>query len=164
MGATHFLTKTLPKVTAEMALSVLAYTGVISSSVMGWNNRTANQLDRMWFLARLTANGPKDATTMAGTKPTGCRDILRLGRNDRRHRSSNEREMPYRRAVAATWRGACKLSTTILSFSSSDQRPMTTNPPARPSAMPQDESVFRSVPSSSPHTRIWVSAVMVEYS
>src|SRR6516165_9733899 len=30
--------------------------------------------------------------------------------------------MPYRRAVAATWRGACKLSRTILSFSSSDQR------------------------------------------
>jgi hypothetical protein len=30
--------------------------------------------------------------------------------------------MPYRRAVAATWRGDCKLSTTILSFSSSDQR------------------------------------------
>ena len=25
MGATHFLTKTLPKVTSEMALSVLAY-------------------------------------------------------------------------------------------------------------------------------------------
>ena len=25
MGATHFLTKTLPKVAAEMALSVLAY-------------------------------------------------------------------------------------------------------------------------------------------
>jgi hypothetical protein len=30
--------------------------------------------------------------------------------------------MPYRRAVAATWRGACKLSSTILSFSPSDQR------------------------------------------
>src|SRR5437660_11869217 len=30
--------------------------------------------------------------------------------------------MPYRRAVAATWRGASKLSRTILSFSSSDQR------------------------------------------
>jgi len=30
--------------------------------------------------------------------------------------------MPYRRAVAATWRGACKLSRTSLSFSSSDQR------------------------------------------
>ena len=30
--------------------------------------------------------------------------------------------MPYRRAVAATWRGACKLSRTILSFSPSDQR------------------------------------------
>jgi hypothetical protein len=29
---------------------------------------------------------------------------------------------PYRRAVAATRRGACKLSGTILSFSSSDQR------------------------------------------
>ena len=43
-------------------------------------------------------------------------------RGDRRHRSSNERETPYRRAVAATWRGACKLSRTILSFSSSDQR------------------------------------------
>ena len=25
MGATHFLTKTLPKVAAEMALSILAY-------------------------------------------------------------------------------------------------------------------------------------------
>jgi hypothetical protein len=34
---------------------------------------------------------------------------------------SNERETPYRRAVAATWRGACKLTRTILSFSSSDQ-------------------------------------------
>jgi hypothetical protein len=34
MGATHFLTKTLPKVTAEMALSVLAYnlTRVMKSS------------------------------------------------------------------------------------------------------------------------------------
>src|SRR5438552_1210740 len=30
--------------------------------------------------------------------------------------------MPYRRAVAATWRGACMLSRTILSFSSSHQR------------------------------------------
>jgi len=28
---------------------------------------------------------------------------------------------PYRCAVAPTWRGACKLSRTILSFSSSDQ-------------------------------------------
>jgi len=27
------------------------------------------------------------------------------GRDARRHRSSNERETPYRRAVAATWRG-----------------------------------------------------------
>src|SRR6478672_9142574 len=49
-------------------------------------------------------------------------DCFGSGRNDRRHRSSNERETPYRRAVAATWRGASKLSRTIFSFSSSDQR------------------------------------------
>src|SRR3974390_731317 len=30
--------------------------------------------------------------------------------------------MPYRRALAATWRGPCKLSRTILSFSPSAQR------------------------------------------
>jgi hypothetical protein len=38
------------------------------------------------------------------------------------HRISSEREMPYRRALAEICRGACKLSRTILSFSSSDQR------------------------------------------
>ena len=37
--------------------------------------------------------------------------ILRLGAKRRRHRNSNEREMPYRRAVAATRRR--KLSTVI---------------------------------------------------
>src|ERR1700684_1602580 len=65
--------------------------------------------------------GPDSATTIAGTKP-GWAASFGSGRNDRRQRSSNEREMPYRRAVAAIWRGACKLSRTILSFSSSDQR------------------------------------------
>jgi len=49
-------------------------------------------------------------------------EAFRSARNERRHCSSCEREMPYRRAVAETWRGACKLSSTILSFSSSDQR------------------------------------------
>lgn len=66
--------------------------------------------------------GAAAALTVAGTKPTcpvgeSCGSM----RNSRRHRSSNECETPYR-AVTATWRGACKLSKTILSFSSSDQR------------------------------------------
>src|SRR5207244_7841985 len=65
---------------------------------------------------------PDSATTIGGTKPARWAASFGSGRNDRRHRSSNERETPYRRAVAATWRGACKLSRTILSFSSSDQR------------------------------------------
>ena len=55
------------------------------------------------------------------------------GRNDRRQISSNERDIPYRRAVAATCRGARKLSRTILSFSSSDHRRdlCTQTPPSR---------------------------------
>jgi hypothetical protein len=38
MGATHFLTKTLPKVAAEMALSALAYnlTRVMSIASRSW--------------------------------------------------------------------------------------------------------------------------------
>jgi len=51
--------------------------------------------------------------------------------NDRRQFSKSEREMPYRRAVDETARGACMLSTTILSFSSSVQRrrrPVSTTP------------------------------------
>ena len=35
MGATHFLTKTLPKVAAEMALSVLAYNLTRAMNVVG---------------------------------------------------------------------------------------------------------------------------------
>jgi transposase len=35
MGATHFLTKTLPKVAAEMALHVLAYNMTRVMSIMG---------------------------------------------------------------------------------------------------------------------------------
>jgi hypothetical protein len=67
--------------------------------------------------------GAVSATTIAGTKPICCASgSCRSGWNDRRQLSSKERDMPYRRAVAATWRGARKLSSTILSFSSSDQR------------------------------------------
>jgi hypothetical protein len=35
MGATHFLTKTLPKVAAEMALSVLAYNLMRVMNIVG---------------------------------------------------------------------------------------------------------------------------------
>ena len=35
MGATHFLTKTLPKVAAEMALSVLAYNLTLAMNIVG---------------------------------------------------------------------------------------------------------------------------------
>jgi hypothetical protein len=35
MGATHFLTKTLPKVAAEMALSVLAYNLIRVMNIVG---------------------------------------------------------------------------------------------------------------------------------
>ena len=35
MGATHFLTKTLPKITAEMALSVLAYNLTRAMNIVG---------------------------------------------------------------------------------------------------------------------------------
>src|SRR5205814_7095670 len=70
--------------------------------------------------------------------------IFGSGRNDRRHRSSNEREMPYRRAVAATRRGVCKLSRTILSFSSSDQRrrrPVSTTSSRSTWALPLSPSI-----------------------
>jgi transposase len=35
MGATHFLTKTLPKVASEMALSVLAYNHTRDMNIYG---------------------------------------------------------------------------------------------------------------------------------
>src|SRR5262245_20902562 len=69
-------------------------------------------------------------TTTAGTKPI-CWSTAPFcsTRNNRRHCNSNDREIPYRRAVAEIWRGACKLSSTILSFSSSDQRRRHPSPP-----------------------------------
>src|SRR5258708_4722557 len=61
--------------------------------------------------------------TIAGTKPCCCSTpSLRSARNARRHRISNDRDTPYRRAVAEICRGVCKLSRTILSFSSSLKR------------------------------------------
>jgi hypothetical protein len=44
------------------------------------------------------------------------------GRNARRHVISNDREMPWRLAVDEIARRVSKLSSTIRSFSSSDQR------------------------------------------
>ena len=41
MGATHFLTKKLPKVTAEMALSVLAYNLTQVMNIVGTRRRNA---------------------------------------------------------------------------------------------------------------------------
>jgi hypothetical protein len=48
--------------------------------------------------------------------------ILLLARNNRRHCRSNNRALPCRPGVAEISRGARKLSSTVLSFSSSDQR------------------------------------------
>ena len=60
---------------------------------------------------------------VAGTNPACGRAASPCAaRNARRHSCSCHREMPWRRAVAATWRGERKLSRTTLSFSSSLQR------------------------------------------
>jgi hypothetical protein len=98
---------------------------------------------------------PDPGTILAGTKPVGCSAAsVGSARNDCRHRSSNEREMPYRRAVAATWRGACKLSRTILSFSFSDQRrrrPVSTTSSRPTWALPLSLSI-RTVLNSALHS------------
>lgn len=63
------------------------------------------------------------ATTMAGTKRACCASgPVGSGRNERRHATSNERDMPWRLAVEDIARGVCRLSMTIRSFSSSVQR------------------------------------------
>src|ERR1035437_6557321 len=63
------------------------------------------------------------ATTITGTKPACCASgPVGSGRNERRHVTSNERDMPWRLAVEDIARGVCRLSMTIRSFSSSDQR------------------------------------------
>src|SRR5579872_757892 len=66
------------------------------------------------------ANG--SAITFAGTKSNCDLASFCSVRNSRRQLRSSEREMPYRRAVADPCRGRWRLSSTILSFSSSDQR------------------------------------------
>ena len=63
------------------------------------------------------------ATIIAGTKPAACASgPVGSRRNARRHVTSNERDMPWRLAVEDIARGVCRLSMTIRSFSSSDQR------------------------------------------
>src|SRR5664280_934185 len=62
-------------------------------------------------------------TTVAGTKPVRCASTpFVAGQNNLCHCINREREIPYRRAVDEIARGVCKLSSTIRSFSSSDQR------------------------------------------
>lgn len=111
-------------------------------------------LDRRRQPAQLDKDvGPDSATTIAGTKP-GRAAAFGSGRNERRHRSSNERETPYRRAVAATRRGACKLSRTILSFSSSDhrrRRPVSTTSSRSTWALRLSLSI-RTVLNNTPHS------------
>jgi hypothetical protein len=52
MGATHFLTKTLPKVAAEMALSVLAYNLTRVMNIVGAADGCDRGLrpNRSWLL------------------------------------------------------------------------------------------------------------------
>jgi hypothetical protein len=61
--------------------------------------------------------------TIARTKPVCCTPgPIGSGQKARRHVISNERDIPWRLAVDDIARGAAKLSNTIRSFSSSDQR------------------------------------------
>ncbi|SFQ35466.1 hypothetical protein SAMN05216330_1319 [Bradyrhizobium sp. Ghvi] len=69
--------------------------------------------------AATDATGPPSATT-ALTKPAS--DLVRFAAKALRQVTNRERDKPYRRAVAATRRGADRLSKTIRAFSSSDQR------------------------------------------
>ena len=63
------------------------------------------------------------ATTIAGTKPVRCPSgTIGSGRKERRQLINKDRDIPYRRAVYDIARGVCKLSSTILNFSSLDQR------------------------------------------
>jgi len=63
------------------------------------------------------------AATIARTKPVCCTSgPAGSEQNERRHVINNERDIPWRLAVDDIDRGASKLSNTIRSFSSSDQR------------------------------------------
>jgi Transposase DDE domain len=53
MGATHFLTKTLPKVAAEMALSVLAYNLTRVMNIVGINARGSCLITQKTVVTRL---------------------------------------------------------------------------------------------------------------
>ena len=73
-------------------------------------------------LAGAVGSAAVSATTIALTKPALLFRDDRLGRKARRHVINNDREIPYRLAVDDIARGVCKLSNTILNFSSLDQR------------------------------------------
>jgi hypothetical protein len=122
-GRTYLsLLKVCPMISVKFEQSAAVSVAALTAPVIRIRPPAANSTSIAPPPADLTGSGgvPDSEPTIAGTKPMVASPGS--GRNDRRHRSSNEREMPYRRAVAATWRGVCKLSRTILSFSSSDQR------------------------------------------
>ena len=73
--------------------------------------------------ATVAIGGVSAAISIARTKPPcWASGPAGSGRNKRRQVISNERDMPWRLAVDDIARGACKLSRTIRSFSSSDHR------------------------------------------
>src|SRR5215470_12716840 len=143
-----------PSASTATAVSSVA---VSTAPVIRIRTPAANSISIAPLLVGPTGPGvPLDCgITIAGTKPTCCAAApVGSGRNNRRHRSSNEREMPYRRAVAATWRGACKLSRTILSFLSSDQRrrrPVSTTSSRSTCALRLSLSI-RTVLNNTPHS------------
>ncbi len=77
-----------------------------------------------------TSDGGGEATShdaaigveiVTGTKPVGAEPLRRPLRYSRRQRVNNDRDSPYRRAVTEPCRKPCRLSSTIRTFSSSDQ-------------------------------------------
>src|SRR4030095_4084160 len=77
MGATHFLTKTLPKVTAEMALSVLAYN----------LTRVMNIVGTKPLMAAIVA-GDRTGPAFSPTSLGGCFYTAKTGTGIARHAAS----------------------------------------------------------------------------
>jgi hypothetical protein len=70
-----------------------------------------------------TNPGTRTGTATADTNPESLAlSLVSSARKLRRQANKSDGDMPYRRAVVDTNRGAARLSVTIRSFSSSDQR------------------------------------------
>jgi hypothetical protein len=94
--------------------------------------QTRSRSPRRWPSRLAQGVAPSPGATIAGHEADlSLGGIVMLGPNARRHRVSNDRDMPYRRAVAEICRGVRKLSRTILSFSSSDHDDAGPYPPLR---------------------------------